>query len=142
MPRNWSKAVHEGNRSVPQQEELGSDQPTLVNVYRLFEESFDRRLKIMKSRFDQQEKKLKEFMENMRATEQHSPSLEQDAWQPRLAMEADVPSDPKTRERTMAPLLQFKRSMGITVLQNGSKLARRVLPASVMTSLDLRLSLV
>ena len=47
----------------------------------------------MKSRFGQQEKKLNEFMEEIRATEQHSASLEQNARQPRLTMEADVPSD-------------------------------------------------
>ena len=91
MPRNWSKAVHEGNGPVPQQEEFGSDQPTLADVYRLFGESFDIRLKIMKSRFAQQEKKLNEFMEEMRATEQRSASLGQNARQPRLVMETDLP---------------------------------------------------
>ena len=35
MPRDWSKVVPEGNGSVPQQEELGSDQPTLADVYLL-----------------------------------------------------------------------------------------------------------
>ena len=69
MPRNWRKAVHEGNDPIFQQEDFEYDQPTLVDVYRLFEESFDGRLKIMKSRFDQQEKKLNESMEEMRATE-------------------------------------------------------------------------
>ena len=54
----------------------------------------------MTSRFGQQKKKLNEFMEEMRATEQRSANLEQDYRQPRLAMEADVPSDTKTRERT------------------------------------------
>ena len=47
MPRNWSKAVPEGNGPVPQREEFGPDQPTLADVYRLFEESFNRQLKIM-----------------------------------------------------------------------------------------------
>ena len=72
----------------------------LADVYGFFEESFDRRLKIMKIRFDQQEKKLNEFMEEIRATEQRSASLERDARQPRLAIEADVSSDTKTCERT------------------------------------------
>ena len=54
----------------------------------------------MKSRFDQQEKKLNGFMEETRATEQRSASLEQDARQPRLAMEASVTANKKTRERT------------------------------------------
>ena len=35
-----------------------------------------------------------------RLLEQHLPSLEQEARQPRLAMEADEPADTKTRERT------------------------------------------
>ena len=69
----------EGNGPIPQQEEFGSDQLTLADVYRFSEESFDRQLKIMKSRYGQQDKKLSEFMKEMRATEQHSASLEQDA---------------------------------------------------------------
>ena len=36
----------------------------------------------------------------MRATEQRSASLEQDVRQPRLAMEADITTDIKTRKRT------------------------------------------
>ena len=56
MLRKESEAVPEGNGPVPRQEEFESDQPTLVDVYRLFEESFDIRLKIMKSRFGHQEK--------------------------------------------------------------------------------------
>ena len=89
MPRNWSKAVPEDNGLVPQQEEFGSDQPTLADIYRLFEESFDRQLKIMDK-----------LVEDMRATEQLSASLKHDARQPRLPMETDEPSDTKTRERT------------------------------------------
>ena len=100
MPRNWSKAVPEGNGPVPQQEKSGSGEPLLADVYRLFEESFDRRLKIRRSRFGQQEKKLNESTEEMRAIEQRSASLEQDARQPRLAMEVDVPLYTTTRERT------------------------------------------
>ena len=39
-------------------------------------------------------------MEDTRWIDQLLANLEQDAWQPRLAMEADVPADKKTRERT------------------------------------------
>ena len=39
-------------------------------------------------------------MEKMRATEQRSASLEQDVRQPRLAIEANVSLDTKTRDRT------------------------------------------
>ena len=54
----------------------------------------------MKSCFDQQEKKLNELMEMTRGTNRRISSLEQDPRQPRLAMEADVQADTKTRERT------------------------------------------
>ena len=93
MPRNWSKAVPEGNGPIPHQDEFGPDQPTSADVYRRFEEMFDRQLNQMKSYFD-------EFTEKMRETRQRSASLEQDAQQSRLVMEADVTSDKKTRKRT------------------------------------------
>ena len=89
MLRNWSKAVPEGNGTVPQQEEFGSDQPTLADVYRMIEELFDK-----------SSRKMDELAEEMRETDQRFTSLEQAAWQPRLAMEADVQADKKTRERT------------------------------------------
>ena len=83
MPRNESEAVPEGNGSVPQQGDFGSGQPTLVDVYRKIEEVWDRKMD-----------------EITRLLKQHLASLEQDARQPRLAMEADGPADMKTRERT------------------------------------------
>ena len=36
MPRKESEAVPEGNGPVLQQEQFGSDQPTLVDVYHFF----------------------------------------------------------------------------------------------------------
>ena len=66
MPRNWSKVVPEGNGPVYQQEDFGPDQPTLGDVFQLFEESFDRQRKTVKSHFDRQEKKLGELMEMTR----------------------------------------------------------------------------
>ena len=37
MPRKESEAVHAGNGPIPQQEEFGSGQPTLLaDVYRFF----------------------------------------------------------------------------------------------------------
>ena len=50
--------------------------------------------------FDKSDRKLDELTENLRATDQRVASFEQDARQPRLAMEADVPANIKTRERT------------------------------------------
>ena len=89
MPRNWSEAVLKGIGPAPQQEEFGSNQPTLVKVYRMVEELIDK-----------SDRKLDEFTENLRAIDQRVASLEQDARQPRLAKEADVPADTKTCERT------------------------------------------
>ena len=59
-----------------------------VPVYRLFEERFDRQLKIMD-----------ELADDMRDTKQQLADFEQDARQSRLATEADVPSDTKNRQR-------------------------------------------
>ena len=49
MLRKESEAVYEGNGPVPRQEEFGPDQPTLTDVYRLFEKRFERELKGVKS---------------------------------------------------------------------------------------------
>ena len=89
MPRKESEAVPEGNGLVPQQEQFGSDQPTMADVYRMIEELFDR-----------SDRKFDELTGEMRGTRRRVASLEEDARQPRLAMEADGPSDTKTRERT------------------------------------------
>ena len=50
--------------------------------------------------YDEYELKKAENLKEMRATKQRSSSLEQDARQPRLAMEAPVTADKKTHERT------------------------------------------
>ena len=52
MPRMEYKTVLEGNGPVPQQEEFGFDEPTLADMYRLFEERFDRQLKIISNCFE------------------------------------------------------------------------------------------
>ena len=89
MPRNWNEAVPEGNGPVPRQEELGFGQPTLADVYRMIKELFDK-----------SNRKMDELSDEIRRMDQHSAGLEQDTRQPRLAVEADGPSDTKTRERT------------------------------------------
>ena len=50
--------------------------------------------------FDKSNRKLDELGDEMRAIEQRSASLEHVDRQPGLAMEANVPADKKTRERT------------------------------------------
>ena len=80
----------EENGPVPQQEEFGSGQPKLGDVYRPSDESSDRG---MKSHFEQVEKTFDEIKELMRILEQQLTGQEQDARQPRLAMEADGPAN-------------------------------------------------
>ena len=107
MPRKESEAVPEGSGPVPQQEEFGSGEPTLADVYRVFEERFDQQQKIMDSFFDgvdscfdRWNRKLDEISDETRVRDQHVTSLEYGARQPRLAMEADGPANTKTCERT------------------------------------------
>ena len=42
MPQKESEAIPEGNGPVPQQEEFGSGEPTLADVYRMFDDFLDR----------------------------------------------------------------------------------------------------
>ena len=115
MPRNWSKAVPEGNDPVPHQDEFGPDQPTMVDLYRMIKERFDqsdkyldrmksqfdqldRYLVRMKSHFDEEDGKLDERMEMTRGTRQRLAGLKQEARQPRLATKKGVPTDEKTRK--------------------------------------------
>ena len=97
MLRKESKAVPYGNGPVPQQEEFGSGEPTLADVYQFFVERFDRQLK---SCFDRWDRKLDEMAEEWRSMDQRVASLEHDARQPRLVMVADAQANTKTRERT------------------------------------------
>ena len=54
----------------------------------------------MDSYIDQMNRKMKEITDEKRSRDQHETSLEQDARQPRLAMEGDGRANTKTRERT------------------------------------------
>ena len=100
MPRKESEAVTEGNSPVPQQEEFGSGKPTLEDVYRLFDEIFDRQQKRMNSFFDRWDRKLDKILDEMRKMDEHVTRLEHGSRQPRLAMEEDGQANTKTRERT------------------------------------------
>ena len=103
MPRKESGAVPEGNSFVPHQNEFGSGQPAIADLYRLVKERFiqsDRYLDRVKSHFDQHKKKSDERMEMARGTNQRVASLVHNARQSRLVIEADVKTDKKTRERT------------------------------------------
>ena len=117
--RKACEAVPEGNDPVPHKEGLGSGEPTLADIHRLCVEIFER----MDSYSDRWNKKLDEISAEMKKMDQHATRLEHEARQPRLAMEADGPSDTtKTRERTegAATAVQAMRGDGFS--------ARRVEP--------------
>ena len=105
-----SEAVPKGNGPVPQQEEFGSGQPTLEDVYRK-----------MKEISEEWDTKMDELLRERRSIGQRLTCLEHDARRPRLAMGAGGPANSKTRERTRAPPPQFKRCMGIAVLHKRFK---------------------
>ena len=123
--------LQEENGPVPQQEEFGSGQPKLTDEYRPSDESLIRQqLKLMRSHFEGQQKILDKCMDDvMRYFDQHTENLEQDARQPRLAMEAEGTQIRRLASARRVPPLQFKRCMGIAVLHKRFKLDRR--PRSV-----------
>ena len=60
----------------------------------------DKNLDRTRSHFDRHDKKLEDLTGMMRATNQRLADLQHQAQQPRLATEADVDPDTKTRNRT------------------------------------------
>ena len=121
MLRKKIKAVPEGNGPNPQD---ASVVITWEKLRRVLSESMG--------------KAFGEFKEDLRSIDQRLASLQQDARQPRLAMEADVPVDKKTRECTEGA------ATAVQVKHGGSCSANRLNsdPKSSITSLDLRLFLV
>ena len=120
MPRKESEAVPEDNGPVLQQEEFVSGEPTLADVYRLFEEMFDKQQKRMDSFFDgidscfdRWNRNLDEISDETRMMDQHVTSLEHGARQPRLAMEADGSANTKTHERTEGAAIAVQTMRGV-----------------------------
>ena len=66
----------------------------------------------MESCFDRWDRKLNEMAESCRSLNQHVSSLEHDARQPRLAMEADGPANTKTHEHTEGPTTAVQAKWG------------------------------
>ena len=114
----------EDNGPVPQQGEFGSGQPKLADEYRSSDESLIRQqIKLMRSHFGKQKQLLDNFMDDItRYFDQHAASLEQDARQPRLAMEADGRANTKTRECTE------DAATAVQAMYGNSFSARRVEP--------------
>ena len=92
MPRKWSKAVPKGNGPVPYHDQLGSREPTMVDLKKMFEVKIDR--------MDKDLERMSKRTGMLRATNQRSAGLPHEARQPRFATEADVEPDTKTRKRT------------------------------------------
>ena len=84
MPRNWSKAVPEGNGSIPQKQHIMLGGIKLEELRRTMSEALDKA-------FDKP-------TETIRRENQRLSGLEQEARQPRLATEADVPTAIKTHK--------------------------------------------
>ena len=125
MPRKESEAVPEGNGPTPQDAYVMITWEELRRVLsRTWGGAFE------------------ECKEDLRRMDQRLASLEQNARQPRLAMEADVPGDKKTRERTEGAATAVQAEHGDSGSANKIDPDSKVLPASVMTSLSLRPSLV
>ena len=83
MPRKESVAVPEDNGPTPQDAYV---MITWEKLRRVLSETWG--------------KAFGEYKKNLTRMDQRLASLEQNAGRPRLAMEADVPADKKTRERT------------------------------------------
>ena len=92
MPRKESEAVPEGNSPITQNT-YALPGITLEDLRRIMQETWD---KVCEKNGLKKPEKPKQ----MRATDQREISLEQDARQPRLAMEADEPANTKNRKRT------------------------------------------
>ena len=90
MPRKKSKAVPEGNG--PDSQDTSRSSGRIKEIRRLMFEALDKcfdNFYVLKS----------ENPKEIRATDQRLAGLEHDAWQPRLAAEADAPTDKKARNR-------------------------------------------
>ena len=136
-----SEAVPEGNGPVPQQEQFGFGEPTLADVYRRFEERFNKQQKRMDSFFDGMDscfdrwnRKLDEILDETRMMDQHVTSLEHGARQPRLAMMADGHANTKNHERTEGA------ATAVQAMRGNSFSARRVEPGpnTNSTSFDVK----
>ena len=65
MPRNWSKAVLEGNVLITHQDDFGTREPAMADFYRMTKELCDK-----------PGRKLDELTEKMKATKQCLTGLE------------------------------------------------------------------
>ena len=98
MLRKKNKAVPESNDPIPQDSYVMLGRITLEELRRVMSETAG--------------KALEELTENMRRENQRLASLEQDARQLRLAVEADVTGDKRTRERAEGRCSSLSQAWG------------------------------
>ena len=84
----------------PSKKNSGLTNPRLRMYIDFLKKDTIEQLNLMKSHFDQQDKKLNELMERVKGIRKRSAGLEQEARQPCLTTEADAPTDIKIRKRT------------------------------------------
>ena len=96
----------------------------------------------MRSQLNQELKKMDDISNEMRVMGQGVSSLEQNARQSRLAMEADGQASTKTRERTEGAATGDQAKHGDSCSADRVGLDPMCSTASVMTSQDLRHPLV
>ena len=106
-----SRAVPEGNGPIPQDAYVMSGGITREELQRVMSETMGMA--------------LEEFKEDTRRVNQRLASLEQDAREPRLAKEAGIAADKKTRERTEGATAAVQAKCGISCpakrIQTGPK---------------------
>ena len=124
MPRKESEAVPEGEGSIPLQVLPGG---IILEDFRrmwseMIDKAFDEYIGIMREIYEEPSRSTEVGLDrggDGTGTDQREARQEQDARQPRLAMEADGPANTKTRKRTEGAVLQYKRFVGIAVLPIG-----------------------
>ena len=93
IPRKKSKVVPKGNGLIPQDAYVMLGGITVTELRQIMSRTWDYVC-------DKCGLNMPEKSRDIRATQHRSASLEHDARQPRLVIEADVPADKKTPERT------------------------------------------
>ena len=142
MPRMDNKAVS-GEKGSPPQDESKSGDMKIIDIFRMLSERMDSRLKIQDKKFEALQEDIKNTNQRLEelqlwvpqprladigipdwrsSMDQHLTSLEQDARQPRFAMEVDGPAHTKTRERTEGA------ATAVQAMHGGSCSADRVDP--------------
>ena len=108
MLRKESEAVPEGNGPVPRQEEFGSGQPTLEDVYRMTKEVFE-----------EWDTNMDELLREQRGIDQRLTRRSMTLGSHVLPWRQTGPQTQRFASARRASLQQYKRCMGIAFLLAG-----------------------